>query len=157
MWADLGPDPSNTILAVWLLTGYLTILYPLPLVYKMEELVLSIHLSVERINCCNSWKSITIQWQFPWRLWCQCSHCDRIIITTINIYLLFQFSSVHSLSHVRLFETPWTAAHQAPLSISNSRSLLNSCPMSWWCHPTISASVAPLSSCLQSFQHQGLF
>ena len=27
----------------------------------------------------------------------------------------------------------------------------NSCPSSWWCHPTISSSVVPLSSCLQSF------
>ena len=35
-----------------------------------------------------------------------------------------QFSSVQSLSHVQLFETPWTAAHQAYLSISNSQSLL---------------------------------
>ena len=34
-----------------------------------------------------------------------------------------QFSSVHLLSHVRLFETPWTAAGQASLSITNSRSL----------------------------------
>ena len=34
------------------------------------------------------------------------------------------FSSVRSLSHVRLFSTPWTAAHQASLSITNSRSLL---------------------------------
>jgi len=33
------------------------------------------------------------------------------------------FSSVQSLSHVRLFETPWTAALQASLSITNSRSL----------------------------------
>ena len=33
------------------------------------------------------------------------------------------FSSVKSLSHVRLFATPWTAAHQASLSITNSRSL----------------------------------
>ena len=33
-------------------------------------------------------------------------------------------SSVHSLSHVRLFATPWTAARQAFLSINNSRSLL---------------------------------
>ena len=32
-------------------------------------------------------------------------------------------TSVQSLSHVRLFATPWTAAHQASLSISNSRSL----------------------------------
>ena len=34
------------------------------------------------------------------------------------------FSSVQSLSHVRLFATPWTAACQASLSITNSRSLL---------------------------------
>ena len=31
------------------------------------------------------------------------------------------------------------------------RTCLNSCPLSWWCHPTISSSVAPFSSCLQSF------
>ena len=34
------------------------------------------------------------------------------------------FSSVQSLSHVLLFATPWTAAHQASLSITNSQSLL---------------------------------
>ena len=34
-----------------------------------------------------------------------------------------QFSSVQSLSHVRLFATPWSAALQASLSITNSRSL----------------------------------
>ena len=34
------------------------------------------------------------------------------------------FSSVQSLSHVRLFGTPWTAAHQASLPITNSQSLL---------------------------------
>ena len=33
-----------------------------------------------------------------------------------------QFSSVQSLSHVLLFATPWIAAHQASLSITNSRS-----------------------------------
>ena len=35
-----------------------------------------------------------------------------------------QFSSVQSLSHVQLFATPWTAARQASLSITNSQSLL---------------------------------
>ena len=35
-----------------------------------------------------------------------------------------QFSSVQSLSHVQLFETPWIAARQASLSITNSQSLL---------------------------------
>ena len=34
-------------------------------------------------------------------------------------------SSVQSLSHVQLFATPWTAAHQASLSITNSQSLPN--------------------------------
>ena len=34
------------------------------------------------------------------------------------------YSSIHSLSLVPLFATPWTAAHQASLSITNSRSLL---------------------------------
>ena len=38
--------------------------------------------------------------------------------------VILAFSSVQSLSHVRLFETPWTAAHQASLSIANSQSLL---------------------------------
>ena len=33
------------------------------------------------------------------------------------------FSSVRSFSHVQLFVTPWTAAHQASMSITNSRSL----------------------------------
>ena len=33
----------------------------------------------------------------------------------------------------------------------------NSCPLSWWCHPTISSSVVPFSSCLQSFPAPGSF
>ena len=37
---------------------------------------------------------------------------------------MFQLGSVQSLSHVRLFATPWIAAHQASLSITNSRSSL---------------------------------
>ena len=33
----------------------------------------------------------------------------------------------------------------------------NSCPLSWWYHPTISSSVTPFSSCLQSFPTSGSF
>ena len=42
-----------------------------------------------------------------------------------NVFCLlsFQFSSVQSLSRVWLFVTPWTAAFQVPLSITNSRNL----------------------------------
>ena len=42
-----------------------------------------------------------------------------------NILLLFlQFSSVQTISHVQLFGTPWTAAHQATLSFTTSQSSL---------------------------------
>ena len=33
----------------------------------------------------------------------------------------------------------------------------NSCPSSWWCHPTISSSVVPFSSCPQCFPASGSF
>ena len=73
----------------------------------------------------------------------------------------YTLSSVQSLSHVRLFVTPCTAAHQASLPISNSQSLLKLMTM----------SVIPVSDAIQSShpllppsplalslsQHQGLF
>ena len=67
------------------------------------------------------------------------------------------FSSVQLLSHVWLFATPWTAAHQPSLSITNSRAYLNSCPLSRWCYPTISSSVVLFSSCPQLFPASGSF
>ena len=71
-------------------------------------------------------------------------------------WLLYIFSvqSVQLLSCVRLFVTPWTTAHQASLSITNSWSL---CPSSRWYHPTISSSVIPFYSCSQSVPASGSF
>ena len=43
--------------------------------------------------------------------------------SVMHLHYKIQFSSVQSLSHVQLFATPWTAARQAYLSITNSRSL----------------------------------
>ena len=60
------------------------------------------------------------------------------------------FSSVQSLSRVPFSETPWTAAHQAFLSITNSWSLFKVTSIESPCHPTTSSSVVPFS-CLQSF------
>ena len=37
------------------------------------------------------------------------------------------------------------------------RACSNSCPLIWWCHPTIASSVVSLSSCLQSFPASGSF
>ena len=85
--------------------------------------------------------------------WC---FCYLTLIT--HTKMSFSFSSVQSLSHVWLFATPRTAAHQASLSITNSWSLFkNSYLSSQWCHPTISSSVGPFSSCLQSFPAPGSF
>ena len=67
------------------------------------------------------------------------------------------FSSVQSLSHVWLFATPWTEAHQDSLTSPTPGACSNSCPSSWWCHPAISSSVVPFSSCLQSFLASGSF
>ena len=65
------------------------------------------------------------------------------------------FSSVQSISCVRFFVTPWTAAGQVSLSIINSRSLFKLMSMGWWCHPIISFSVVPF--CPQSFPASGSF
>ena len=68
-----------------------------------------------------------------------------------------QFSSVQSLSCVWLFVTPWIKALQASLSITSSWRLPKLIPSSWWCHPAISSSVIPFSSCPQSLPVSGCF
>ena len=52
----------------------------------------------------------------------------------------------HGLQHAR-----------PPCPSPTPRVYSNSCPLSWWCHPTISSSVIPFSSCLQSFPASGSF
>ena len=58
--------------------------------------------------------------------------------------------SDQSLSRVRLFATPWIAARQASLPSPTPRVHWDSRPSSQWCHPAISSSVVPFSSCPQS-------
>ena len=70
---------------------------------------------------------------------------------------VFVSQSVQSLSCIRLFTTPWTAAHQAPCPSPTPGVYPNSCPLNQWCHPTISSSVIPFSSCPQSFPAPGSF
>ena len=60
-----------------------------------------------------------------------------------------QFSSVqqsHGLQHARL-----------PCPSSTPGACSNSCPSNWWCHPAISSSVVPFSSCPQSCPASGSF
>ena len=69
----------------------------------------------------------------------------------MNLVYCVQFSSVRSLSCVRFFVTPWTAACRPPCPSPTSRAHSSSCPLSQCCHPTISSSVVPFSSYLHSF------
>ena len=60
---------------------------------------------------------------------------------------------VQSLSHVWLFATP----SRLPCPSPSPGACSNSCPSSWWCHPTISSSVVPFSSRPWSFPASGSF
>ena len=81
----------------------------------------------------------------------------------LEVFLLEGFLGLHqfsSVARVWLFATPWITARQASLSITNSWSslkLMYSCPLSQWCHPAISSSVVPFSSCPQSLPASGSF
>ena len=68
---------------------------------------------------------------------------------------LVQFSSVTQLC---LTLRPQGLQHaRLPCPSSILGAYANSCPLSWWCHPTISSSVVPFSSHLQSFPASGSF
>ena len=72
--------------------------------------------------------------------------------TKIIMLLLLLFSHLSDslwpcgLQHARL-----------PCPLLSTKVCSNSCPLSWWGHPTILSSVAPLSSCLQSFPASRFF
>ena len=64
---------------------------------------------------------------------------------------------VQLLSHVQLFMTPWTAAHQASLSFTISWSLFRLMSIESVMPSNPSSSVFPFSSAFNLRQHQGLF
>ena len=66
-----------------------------------------------------------------------------------------QFNSVQLLSHVQLFVTHRLQHARPPCPSPSPGVYPNSCPLSRWCHPTISSSAVPFSSHLQSFPASG--
>ena len=79
-----------------------------------------------------------------------------LMCTHKMIHISVQFSSVQSLSCVWLW--PHGLQHARPPCPSPTpEAYSNSCPLSQWCHPTISSSVIPFSSCLHSFPASGSF
>ena len=63
-----------------------------------------------------------------------------------NCKVMFDALWPHRLQHARL-----------PCPSLSSKVCSNSCPLSWWCHPTISSSVTLFSVCPQSFSASGSF
>ena len=67
-------------------------------------------------------------------------------ILLFSHFIMFDSLRPHELRHARL-----------PCPSPYPRVCSNSCPLSQWCHPTVSSSVTPFSSCLQSFSALGSF
>ena len=94
----------------------------------------------------------TFQGTLRLKIFFLCYLCEKYYKPITAQLLLFRCSVMpdssrpHGLQHTRL---PCPSSH--PGACSNSR------PMSRWCHPTISTSVDPFSSCLQSFPASGCF
>ena len=68
--------------------------------------------------------------------------------------------SVVPFSHSVMSDSLWPQEVQharLPCPLPTSRVCSNSCPSSWWCHPIISFSLLPFSSCLQSSPASGSF
>ena len=75
-----------------------------------------------------------------------CAIISYIIFSQFSLSVVSNSLWPHGLQHARLpcpSPTPGTCS--------------NSCPLSQWCHPTISPSVVPFSSCPQSFPALGSF
>ena len=67
-------------------------------------------------------------------------------VSQFNHSVVSNSLQLHGLWHTRL-----------PCPSPSPGACSNSCPSSWWCHPTISSSVVPFSYCLQSFPASGSF
>ena len=107
-------------------------------------------------------------WATPWSI------SSAIVLRSPPIFSLWTFlvdckikifalkNSKHSVqfSHSVLSDSLWPHGMKHPRPPCPSptpRVYSNSCPLSWWCHQTISSSVVPFSSCPQSFPASGSF
>ena len=93
-----------------------------------------------------------------WKMWEVVQQIRSVEIMAICIYLLV-FSSVQ-FSRSVMSDSLWPHGLQHakfPCPSPTPGVYSNSCPLSRWCHPTISSSVVPFSFCLQSFPASGSF
>ena len=95
-----------------------------------------------------------------WYIWYfTCIVNGNLFLLGAYFWSIFWISSVKfSRSVVSSSLQPQGLQHSRPSCPSPThRASSNSCPSSQWCHPTISSSVTPFSSCLQSFPASGSF
>ena len=80
-------------------------------------------------------------------------------IYSLSIFQMYNIvsSSVQSLSSVRSLQPHELQHSRPPCPSPTPRVHSNSCPLSLWCHPAISPSVVPFSSCPQSLPASGSF
>ena len=71
---------------------------------------------------------------------------EDIAVAILSLSHVLNFLQLHGMQHTRL-----------PCPSLSPRVCSNSCPLSWWCHPSISSSIALSPPALSLSQHQGLF
>ena len=120
-------------------------------------------LSFHSVTCLLGW-SLRIWcaaiFYFRYCLWLWCRAPPPKLLPKQSFFPVFSTSTrvviVQLLSHVWLWSHGLQHA-KLPCPSRPPKICSNSCPLSRWCHPTISSSVVPFSSCLQSFPASGSF
>ena len=97
------------------------------------------------LHCCWECKLVWPLWKTVWKF------LKKLKLELPSV------SSVQLLNCVRLFEPHGLQHSRLPCPPPTPGVCPNSCPLSQWCHPTISSSVIPFSSAFSLSQHQGLF
>ena len=124
-----------------------TNIYEIVVVHRCEKTIFSQHNPLRSLDSQPPWEKRSF-WDeeitpLPW--FC-CGGSFWCFGTSLAAVLLFCCSAVsdslqlRGLQHARL-----------PCPLASAGACSDSCPLSWWCHPTILSTVVPISSCLQSF------
>ena len=125
------------------------------------HLLFQLHIYPQDSWCQHSPSLTNYSSRLPWKGWSKwapssglASGPDTFCPTALPLEGIAQFShsvmsdslQPHDLQHIRL-----------PCPSSTQRVCSNSCPLSWWCYTTVSCSVVPFPSSLQSFPASGWF
>ena len=116
-------------------------------------------LAISQGNCTEAYCFTQLTWRCAKKM-CKPNTLFFLIYILFITHMLMKsfhknFSSIQSHNRVWLCNPTTTARQASPCPSPTPGVHPNSCPLSQWCHPTISFSVAPFSSCLHSFPALG--